>query len=146
MRSYYPHHELSTVELRQRARRGDATAQLELADRHARGYRAFRDEKQAKRWFQLAAQNGLEHTRVATYWLGIGENQEGKQMLDQLEKLASERGVVSAQILLARIYADLSSFDLKYAALSQKWEEQVMRSARKNLKRSTLGAGSPKVS
>ena len=56
------------TQLRRRARQGDARAQTELADRHASGRGALRDNGEALRWYTAAAEQGDAHGQ---YGLGL---------------------------------------------------------------------------
>lgn len=89
-----------------RAARGDAQAQLQLGQRYAEGDGVVRNDKEAARWFALAAKQGLSE---AQYHYGLmllkgrGVVQDYRAAFEWIEKPA-KRGYAHAQYSLGELY------------------------------------------
>lgn len=90
----------------QQAARGDAEAQFQLGLRYAEGDGVIRDDKEAARWFALAARQGLSE---AQYHYGLmllkgrGVVQDYQAAFEWIEKPA-QRGYAKAQYSLGELY------------------------------------------
>jgi len=90
----------------QRAAQGNAEAQLQLGQRYAEGDGVIRNDKEAARWFALAAKQGLSE---AQYHYGLmllkgrGVVQDYRAAFDWIEKPA-KRGYAKAQYSLGELY------------------------------------------
>lgn len=89
-----------------RATQGDAEAQLQLAIRYAEGDGVVQNDKEAARWFALAARQGLADAQYQ-YGLillrGKGVVQDYKAAFSWIEKPA-QRGHARAQYSLGELY------------------------------------------
>ena len=89
-----------------RAAQGDAEAQLQLGMRYAEGDGVIQNDKEAARWFALAAQQGLAEAQYQ-YGLalleGKGVVQDYRSAFRWIEKPA-ERGYARAQYTLGELY------------------------------------------
>lgn len=89
-----------------RAEQGDAEAQLQLGMRYSTGDGVIQNEKEAARWFELAAKQGLAEAQYQ-YGLallqGRGVVQDYKVAFDWIEKPA-KRGYAKAQYSLGELY------------------------------------------
>jgi hypothetical protein len=89
-----------------RAEQGDAEAQLQLGMRYATGDGVIQNEKEAARWFELAARQGLAEAQYQ-YGLallqGRGVVQDYKAAFNWIEKPA-QRGHAKAQYSLGELY------------------------------------------
>lgn len=89
-----------------RAAQGDAEAQLQLGLRYAEGDGVIRNDKEAARWFALAARQGLSE---AEYHYGLmllkgrGVVQDYRAAFEWIEKPA-KRGYARAQYSLGELY------------------------------------------
>jgi TPR repeat protein len=89
-----------------RADQGDAEAQLQLGIRYAEGDGVIQNDKEAARWFALAAKQGLAE---AQYHYGLallqgrGVVQDYKAAFSWIEKPA-QRGYAKAQYSLGELY------------------------------------------
>lgn len=90
----------------ERAEQGDAEAQLQLGMRYATGDGVIRDDKEAARWFALAAKQGLAEAQYQ-YGLalmqGKGVVQDYRSAFNWIEKPA-QRGYARAQYSLGELY------------------------------------------
>jgi TPR repeat protein len=93
-------------QLNARAARGDAEAQLQLGMHYAEGDGVIRSDKEAAKWFALAAQQGLAEAQYQ-YGLallqGRGVVQDYKAAFSWIEKPA-RRGYAKAQYSLGELY------------------------------------------
>lgn len=100
--------EPSVAQLLTQAKQGDSSAQFELAMRYGSGEGVAENEKEAVKWFRLAAQQGLAD---AQYALGLyydeGPNADWKEA-EKWYRLAAAQGIVDAQFELGCHYAPLS--------------------------------------
>ncbi|MGE5027918.1 MAG: tetratricopeptide repeat protein [Betaproteobacteria bacterium] len=91
---------------RARAAKGDAAAQLQLGMRYAEGDGVIQNDKEAAKWFALAAQQGLAEAQYQ-YGLallqGRGVVQDYRAAFNWIEKPA-QRGYAKAQYSLAELY------------------------------------------
>lgn len=89
-----------------RAEKGDAEAQLQLGMRYAEGDGVIQNDKEAARWFALAAQQGLPEAQYQ-YGLallkGRGVVQNYRAAFNWIEKPA-KRGYAKAQYSLGELY------------------------------------------
>jgi hypothetical protein len=89
-----------------RAAEGDAEAQLQLGMRYAEGDGVIQDDKEAAKWFALAAKQGLAEAQYQ-YGLvllqGRGVVQDYKAAFSWIEKPA-QRGYAKAQYSLGELY------------------------------------------
>jgi len=89
-----------------RAKQGDPEAQLQLGLRYAAGDGVIQNDKEAARWFELAARQGLAEAQYQ-YGLvllqGRGVVQDYKAAFDWIEKPA-KRGYAKAQYSLGELY------------------------------------------
>ncbi len=89
-----------------RAQQGDAEAQLQLALRYAEGDGVIQNDKEAAKWFALAAKQGLAEAQYQ-YGLallkGRGVVQDYKAAFDWIEKPA-QHGYAKAQYSLGELY------------------------------------------
>ena len=89
-----------------RAAQGDAEAQLQLGMRYAEGDDVVQNDKEAARWFALAAKQGLAEAQYQ-YGLvllqGRGVVQDYKAAFTWIEKPA-QRGYAKAQYSLGELY------------------------------------------
>lgn len=89
-----------------RAEQGDAEAQLQLGMRYAEGDGVIQNDKEAVRWFALAAQQGLAEAQYQ-YGLallsGRGVVQDYQAAFNWIEKPA-QRGYARAQYSLGELY------------------------------------------
>jgi hypothetical protein len=89
-----------------RAEQGDPEAQLQLGMRYATGDGVIQNDKEAARWFELAARQGLTEAQYQ-YGLvllqGRGVVQDYKAAFDWIEKPA-KRGYAKAQYSLGELY------------------------------------------
>ena len=89
-----------------RAEKGDAEAQLQLGMRYAAGDGVVQNDKEAAKWFALAAQQGLTEAQYQ-YGLallqGRGVVQDYKAAFGWIEKPA-QRGYAPAQYSLGELY------------------------------------------
>lgn len=89
-----------------RAERGDAEAQLQLGLRYAEGDGVIQNDKEAARWFALAAKQGLAEAQYQ-YGLallhGRGVVQDYRSAFSWIEKPA-RRGYARAQYTLGELY------------------------------------------
>lgn len=89
-----------------RAERGDAEAQLQLGMRYAEGDGVIQNDKEAARWFALAAKQGLAEAQYQ-YGLallhGKGVVQDYRSAFGWIEKPA-KRGYARAQYSLGELY------------------------------------------
>lgn len=89
-----------------RAERGDAEAQLQLGMRYADGDGVIQNDKEAAKWFALAAQQGLSEAQYR-YGLallkGRGVVQDYRAAFSWIEKPA-QHGYARAQYSLAELY------------------------------------------
>lgn len=89
-----------------RAEKGDAEAQLQLGMRYAEGDGVIQNDKEAARWFALAAQQGLPEAQYR-YGLallkGRGVVQDYRAAFIWIEKPA-KRGYAKAQYSLGELY------------------------------------------
>ncbi|HEX7971402.1 MAG TPA: tetratricopeptide repeat protein [Thiobacillus sp.] len=89
-----------------RAARGDADAQLQLGMRYAEGDGVIKDDKEAAKWFALAAKQGLAEAQYQ-YGLallqGRGVVQDYHAAFTWIEKPA-QRGYARAQYSLGELY------------------------------------------
>lgn len=89
-----------------RAEKGDADAQLQLAMRYAEGDGVIQNDKEAARWFALAAQQGLPEAQYR-YGLallkGRGVVQDYRAAFSWIEKPAKS-GYAKAQYSLGELY------------------------------------------
>lgn len=92
--------------LQARATRGDAEAQLQLGMHYAEGDGVIRSDKEAAKWFALAAQQGLAEAQYQ-YGLallqGRGVVQDYRAAFSWIEKPA-QRGDAKAQYSLGELY------------------------------------------
>jgi hypothetical protein len=89
-----------------RAAQGDAEAQLQLGMRYAEGDGVVQNDKEAVRWFALAAKQGLaeaEYQYGLALLRGRGVVQDYKAAFNWIEKPAL-RGYASAQYSLGELY------------------------------------------
>jgi TPR repeat protein len=89
-----------------RAAQGDAAAQLQLGMRYAEGDGVIQNDKEAARWFEMAAKQGLAEAQYQ-YGLvllqGRGVVQDYKAAFSWIEKPA-QRGYARAQYSLGELY------------------------------------------
>ncbi|WP_296754552.1 tetratricopeptide repeat protein [Thiobacillus sp.] len=89
-----------------RAEQGDAEAQLQLGLRYAEGDGVIQNDKEAAKWFAMAAQQGLAEAQYQ-YGLalleGRGVVQDYRAAFSWLEKPA-QRGYAKAQYSLGELY------------------------------------------
>ena len=89
-----------------RAEQGDAESQLQLGMRYAAGDGVIQNDKEAARWFELAAKQGLAEAQYQ-YGLallqGRGVVQDYKAAFSWIEKPA-KRGYAKAQYSLGELY------------------------------------------
>lgn len=89
-----------------RAEKGDAEAQLQLGMRYAEGDGVIQNDKEATKWFALAAQQGLPEAQYQ-YGLallrGRGIVQDYRAAFNWIEKPA-QRGYARAQYSLGELY------------------------------------------
>ena len=89
-----------------RAAQGDAEAQLQMGMRYAEGDGVIQNDKEAARWFALAAKQGLAEAQYQ-YGLvllqGRGVVQDYKTAFSWIEKPA-QRGYAKAQYSLGELY------------------------------------------
>lgn len=89
-----------------RAMKGDAEAQLQLGMRYAEGDGVIQNDKEAAKWFALAAQQGLAEAQYR-YGLallqGRGVVQDYKAAFSWIEKPA-QHGYATAQYSLGELY------------------------------------------
>jgi len=88
------------------AEKGDAAAQLELADRYDLGRGVTRDYREAARWYRRAAEQGNAQAQFALaemYKNGDGVAQDMQEAL-RWYRSAAEQGSAGAQLLLGVIY------------------------------------------
>jgi TPR repeat protein len=89
-----------------RAEQGDAEAQLQLGMRYAAGDGLIQNDKEAAKWFELAAKQGLAEAQYQ-YGLvllqGRGVVQDYKAAFHWIEKPA-QRGYAKAQFSLGELY------------------------------------------
>ena len=98
---------VSIEALRARAERGDAEAQFMLGERYFLGKGVPQNEKEAAKWYHLAAEQG--HAQ-AQYELGVMyDNGQGVPQNDKEAtkwfRLAAEQGIAEAQYNLGVMYA-----------------------------------------
>ena len=89
-----------------RAAQGDAEAQLQLGMRYAEGDGVIRDDKEAAKWFSLAAKQGLaeaEYQYGLALLRGRGVLQDYQAAFAWIEKPA-QRGYAPAQYRLGELY------------------------------------------
>lgn len=91
---------------RERAAQGDAEAQLQMGMRYAEGDGVIQNDKEAARWFALAAKQGLAEAQYQ-YGLallnGRGVVQDYRAAFEWIEKPA-KRGYAKAQYSLGELY------------------------------------------
>jgi TPR repeat protein len=89
-----------------RAAQGDAEAQLQLGIRYAEGDGVIKNNKEATKWFELAAKQGLAEAQYR-YGLalmqGRGVVQDYRAAFNWIEKPA-QRGYAKAQYSLGELY------------------------------------------
>jgi TPR repeat protein len=93
------------ADVRTRAERGDAQAQLELGRLYEEGLQVRRDNEEAVKWYRLAAEQGLEDAQVE---LGLCYAEELGVKRDYAEayrlfSLAADKGFPPAQLCLANL-------------------------------------------
>lgn len=89
-----------------RAAQGDAEAQLQLGIRYAEGDGVIQNDKEAAKWFEMAAKQGLaeaEYQYGLALLRGRGVIQDYKAALSWIEKPA-QRGYARAQYSLGELY------------------------------------------
>ncbi|MBT9567422.1 MAG: sel1 repeat family protein [Thiobacillus sp.] len=99
-------HQASDTLPHKRAAQGDAEAQLQLGQHYAEGDGVIRNDKEAAKWFALAAKQGLSE---AQYHYGLmllkgrGVVQDYRAAFEWIEKPA-KRGYAKAQYSLGELY------------------------------------------
>jgi hypothetical protein len=89
-----------------RAAQGDAEAQLQMGMRYAEGDGVIQNDKEAARWFALAAKQGLAEAQYQyghALLQGRGVVQDYKAAFNWIEKPA-QRGYAKAQYSLGELY------------------------------------------
>lgn len=105
-RTAEPTQDASAVLPHTRAEQGDAEAQLQLALRYAEGDGVIQNDKEAARWFALAAKQGLPEAQYRygrALLEGRGVVQDYKAAFSWIEKPA-QHGYAKAQYSLGELY------------------------------------------
>lgn len=93
-------------ELLAKADGGEAAAQVQVAEMHAKGNGVARDMRKAVEWFTKAAEQGNADAQMrlgALYLGGRGLKKDGLEAAKWFG-LAAEQGVAAAQVQLARMH------------------------------------------
>ena len=105
-----------------KAKQGDADAQLNLGVMYANGKGVLKDDKQATKWYQKAADQGnasAQYNLGVRYENGKGVLKDDKQAVKWYQK-AADQGNASAQYNLGAMYAD-STVVLKDLSKAKYW-------------------------
>src|SRR5208283_5132097 len=89
----------SADELRIKAEKGDATAQLDLGDNYGAGNGVPRDPAEALKWYRKAAEQGLAKAQVKLGWVYIGGLGTAKDPVEGANwfRKAAQQGSADAQ-------------------------------------------------
>jgi TPR repeat protein len=109
---------LTVEELKVLGRDGDSSARFELGLMYHKGISVSQDEKEAAKWYRLAAEQG--HARAQNnlglmYEAGIGVSQDEQEAL-KWYRLAADQGDPKAQNNLGMIYYKTEGADSKIIA------------------------------
>ena len=89
-----------------KAQRGDATAQIRLAEMYSNGEGVPEDDTEAVKWYRLAAEQGNAYAQYSLGWAyanGEGVPEDDTEAV-KWYRLAAEQGVAGAQFRLGVMY------------------------------------------